>query len=502
MVSKVFTDKIPTAPARFHSLAGAFLLFILFAVLARAPQYGNPGIHPDEEFYLLVGDRMLHGALPYVDIWDRKPIGLFLIYAAARLLGGEGIVQYQVLASLAAGTTASLIWLIARRLTGNFGATTAAISYIFWLNIYSGQGGQSPVFYNALIAAAALLAFKANETDDHASIFRLGSVGTAICGAALQIKYTVLPESIGFGLWFLIRMYRSGCSRPRLLAGFIAFSVCGIFPTACVAAYYALIGHFHDFVFANFISISMKGKLPDNFVLSGELYILRMYIPIIAIALITICQKFDKIRYLLSNSNYQLIFLWISSAFLGFTMVGNFYAHYFLPMLVPTLIAIAPFFSQALLGAAGAGIVIAWPIIFSDFPKIGSNLAERSSIEQITRIARPHLGNHCMFVYNGPAILYLTAQSCLPSRIVYPDHFSNEIESNALGLDIINETARILDNKPPVIITSKSYLSPQINLNTKNIVENFISNHYKLASSIKEKNRYIEIYYLKSPHNH
>ena len=58
----------------------------LLGLLLRGATLGYPIIHIDEQFYLLVGDRMLHGAVPFVDIWDRKPIGLFLIYAATRLL--------------------------------------------------------------------------------------------------------------------------------------------------------------------------------------------------------------------------------------------------------------------------------------------------------------------------------------------------------------------------------------------------------------------------------
>jgi predicted membrane-bound mannosyltransferase len=80
-------------------------LLLLVALLLRVPLFGDPVIHSDEQFYLLVGDRLLHGAWPYLDIWDRKPPGLFLLYAAIRLVGGLGIVQYQMVASLAAAAT-------------------------------------------------------------------------------------------------------------------------------------------------------------------------------------------------------------------------------------------------------------------------------------------------------------------------------------------------------------------------------------------------------------
>ena len=58
---------------------------------------------------------MLHGLLPYVDVWDRKPVGLVLVYAAIRLLGGEGIWQYQLAATLFAGATAFVVSRIAAR---------------------------------------------------------------------------------------------------------------------------------------------------------------------------------------------------------------------------------------------------------------------------------------------------------------------------------------------------------------------------------------------------
>ena len=91
------------------------LLLLGAALLLRAASFGNPVIEGDEGFYLLVGDRMRHGLLPYVDVWDRKPVGLFLVYAAIRLLGGEGIWQYQLVATVFAAGTALLVSRIAIR---------------------------------------------------------------------------------------------------------------------------------------------------------------------------------------------------------------------------------------------------------------------------------------------------------------------------------------------------------------------------------------------------
>ena len=96
-------------------------LLIATALLIRLPHFGDPAYMIDEQFYLLVGDRMLHGALPYVDIWDRKPIGLFLIYAAIRMLGGEGF-WHIIVASFFAAATAFVIYRIGRPIAGHLGA--------------------------------------------------------------------------------------------------------------------------------------------------------------------------------------------------------------------------------------------------------------------------------------------------------------------------------------------------------------------------------------------
>ena len=106
----------------------AFVVAILalFGAVIRGQVLGYPLIHIDEQFYLLVGDAMLHGSRPFIDVWDRKPIGLFLIYALSRLMGGDGIWQYQLLVLLSVTATAYVISRIASRFASPMSALAAA----------------------------------------------------------------------------------------------------------------------------------------------------------------------------------------------------------------------------------------------------------------------------------------------------------------------------------------------------------------------------------------
>ncbi len=83
--NRVADDGNDARPPRFFDAAwprlflnrpiGAALALLAFAVLTRMRDFGNPVAHVDEQYYLLVGDRILHGARLYIDLWDRKPPG-------------------------------------------------------------------------------------------------------------------------------------------------------------------------------------------------------------------------------------------------------------------------------------------------------------------------------------------------------------------------------------------------------------------------------------------
>jgi hypothetical protein len=176
---------------RLRALAGDKALVVLFyallALALRGFTLGSPTIQIDEQFYLLVGDRMLHGALPFVDIWDRKPLGLFLLFAAIRELGGEGIVQYQLVALLSVVATSVVIWRTARMIAPPVGALCAGVAYQLFLSVFFCFGGQSPVYYNLPVALVGLwMAHLMVARPSPRALFLHGLGVMLVIGAALQ----------------------------------------------------------------------------------------------------------------------------------------------------------------------------------------------------------------------------------------------------------------------------------------------------------------------------
>ncbi|HET9630369.1 MAG TPA: hypothetical protein VFP14_12895, partial [Novosphingobium sp.] len=99
---------VPFSALRIDRPTVQFCTLIAASLLLRLATFGDPNLHVDEGFYLLVGQEMHHGAVPYVDIWDRKPLGLFLIYWVFAAFPNP-VLAYQLGAWLAASLTAFIV---------------------------------------------------------------------------------------------------------------------------------------------------------------------------------------------------------------------------------------------------------------------------------------------------------------------------------------------------------------------------------------------------------
>ncbi len=73
----------------------------------------------DQSIYALIGDGILHGRAPYLELWDFKPPGVFFVYAAAEALFGRNMAAIRIVEAL--GLLATLLGLVvlAKRLQGN-----------------------------------------------------------------------------------------------------------------------------------------------------------------------------------------------------------------------------------------------------------------------------------------------------------------------------------------------------------------------------------------------
>lgn len=431
----------------------AGIVLLLAAFLIRLPHLADPAYQLDEEFYLAVGDRLLGGALPFVDIWDRKPIGLFLLFGAIRLLGGDGIIAYQAVATLFAAGTAWIIYRIARRPAGGFGGVVAGLAYLLWIETIEGGGGQSPIFYGLLVAAAAGCTLAAGDSSDQRRFQRLGFAAMALIGIAIQIKYTVLFEGIYFGLllaWWRLTRWPGHIGALRDIA---ALAATALVPTLAVILFYAAIGQFDAFWFANFVSIFRRAPT-DPALLHYRIGAIILHLVAPAACWLASLWQMRGDRDPAQRRWMWVVSGWMAASVIGLCSVGGFFFHYALPLYIPFCIGAAPIFRRRPLGLVLAGLLLWLPFKGSDYPDLSTAHDHRASIAELRALIPATVATQCMHLFGGPPILYFFTRSCTVSPYIFPDHLISPTETPAIGVDPQAEIRRIIAARPLVILTN------------------------------------------------
>ena len=434
------------------------LILLLVALAIRAWDFGNPVIEPDQQYYLLVGDRLLHGAVPYIDIWDRKPIGLFLLFAGIRMLPGNGILAYQLMATLCAWATAIVVGRAAKTLgTNDRGALGAGTAYLLVIALVGGGGGQAPVFYNLPMAVAGLLTLHlpAKATAERpVAIVASGIVACLLAGIAIQLKYTPMFEGAFFGLAHLWFLRRAGARWGGIVGATAAWALMGLLPTLAAIGWYRAQGQtaFDAFWFANVTSIALRRGYAASDLAIRLLGIAAQLSPLILGAVLT---WRARPRGGAVRETILVGYAWLGFALAGFFAIGTFFDHYALPLVAPLAILAAPTLGRSIrmliltLGVAIA-ILIAKRLLHP---------SDAAGAYAVAQVVEANSGGACPYVFIGDTITYHLAHACLPTAYAFPNLLAYDTEQGATGIDEAGEVRRILARRPPVIVTSDRRLS-------------------------------------------
>jgi hypothetical protein len=483
----------PTPPRPWYADGRVFVFLLVVTALTRAFSFGNPVLYNDEQFYLLVGSRMLEGALPYVDLWDRKPIGLFFIYAATSALGPWDVLQYQATACLFAGTTAWVIYRIARMIACAHGALIAAACYPLYLAGFSLVGGQAPVFYNLFVALTAWWLARRYRDGNVRKLFFGGCLAMLALGSAMQVKYTVVFEGVYFGLALLWLAHRVGLHRWSILPMAAGWVGCALVPTALALGWYASQGDMEAYFYANFISIferesGISGpliRLPILLFFLTPLWLLILWAP----------QKLG-LKYT-GLPVLDFVTGWAIAAFAGFMIIGTYYDHYVGPLLVPFFVL-----GSRALGLTGLRRKLAIGVIVFGIACTILHTAIRVEIdgskEEFAAVREAVAGNlaegDCLYVYEGDVALYHATGACTVTPYVFPTHLNSFKEEYALGIDTGAEMERIVAARPKVIVKMAEPYNDPDNAGTRAVLEEALAAGYGRTATLPRGTREVEIW--------
>lgn len=452
------------------------LLLALATLVSRAAPFGNPVLHVDEEFYLLVGRLMADGGWPYVDIWDRKPVGLFAIYAAVAVAAGPYAVEgVHLLAGLSAFGTALIIAAIARRVANDLGGVFAGVAYLLGLVMLGGEGGQSPVFYNLLMAGAALLLVRSLDEGPPGPVARRAFLAMALCGLAMTIKQISFIEGAFFGLAFLWQFRRLGISLAGIVARAVAMVLIALAPTALALGIYVAAGHGDAFVFANFVSIFLKNPVGGESLKLGLNAFGKFVPPFLLLALWGAWRRHRR-----GMGALDLFLLgWMAAAIAAYLFVPYFFDHYALPMLVPLTISAATILGRPF-GAAFLFLLAHLATSQASMLGFGINRSAERAAERLSEAIRRELRGGCLYLVSGRTYFYHSTGACRPSRFVFPDHLNDSAEVEGIGVDQLAEVRRVFATRPAVVVTDPRN-EWRRNPAVKAFVDDQLARHYRMV---------------------
>ncbi len=440
------------------------LVGIVLSVIAiRATAFGDPVSSMDEQLYALIGSGMTQGSWPFVDLWDRKPWGLFALFAMADLLDGPATLasplSYQLLGTAFTMAGALLVYRLACAQTNRTTAAGAAMLYPLLMALYGSESGQSEVFHVPLMLAMLwLLHDPAQFAARRQALIRAG-LAMLLGGIALQIKYTVVPQCVLFGvfaLWRLRPFMRGPMDYSRTAAWLL---LTGLIPTAMVASGYTLAGEWQAFAHANFLSFFDRA--------AGGRFDAKIMVAILPLAVLIGGGWYAAAR-LRAPPNaplYGLFAAFTIASLLVVALPGTTYMYYLAALVPGALLCALPLIDTRGMFRAVPLMAVAaiLALLFNPVQRIERSLDHRAGFARLTATIAPLVDgeSECLWILDGPTALYRSTGSCLPTKFIYPDHLNNALEVTALGISQTGEVARILAHEPPVIVTADEPVTRQ-----------------------------------------
>lgn len=426
------------------------ICLLVFSIITRFLALGNPIIGVDVGFYLFTGGQLLHGAIPFVDIWDRKPLGLFILYAFFHLFGPYRVWAFEIGALISVWLTGVVLMRMARTIAPASGAFVAALLYIAWTVLEGGDGGQSPVFYNLPVAMAMALVLRGpvHKSSTPQDIARTARKVMLLFGIAIQIKYTVIFEGAFAGLFLIYCLYKAGASYRDIFVQMLAWMAIALAPTTVIALAYVAMGHGYDWWYANILSIFHRTGLSSA--RQEGIRMLWLTAPLLL--------SFPLRPFLSAPMDdqqkrcAQFLNLWALAAVGGVCIMGTRYLHYALPMLPPLAVAAAPLWNRKA-GKIWLCLVVIYATVKGQV-LLAKHLHTQGNAQRfravIAAVSNPE---GCVFVYGGSPIVYDFTKYCHLTTHPFPDHLNSTVEEHATGINQQDEIRKILASRPTYILT-------------------------------------------------
>jgi 4-amino-4-deoxy-L-arabinose transferase-like glycosyltransferase len=501
------------------------VFFTALTILLRWSSFYQSVIDWDESLYLLVAQAWLAGNPPYTVIWDNKPPGIYAIFAIAIASLGYSVLSIRILACLFVALTSFFLYKIGSLLARNgqgIGLLSGSL-YIISTLTSDGMGANTEIFFTTFVVAAFYLFFKYLFYSEEPFLrqYWLLLVGLLL-GIGFEIKYVVLFDFLALllvlGFAFILqnrlnKKYRSLLQAVSLMClGFVL-------PFMTASLYFWLIGHFDDYIYANFTANKLRTvDLKFSFIAPLQAIISQIRInkffwlamPVATIYLFTVKTIQTQERWVLSS----FIVCFLTDLLCIFSVLrGTFYPHYFLQLLpslclVTAYIIVSLIFSDSRLALPKPKQYLALGVLLillitttSLFKALAANAKYvyfthlkgirhwQDTPALIGEYLKPRItSDDYIYLVDDLPIVYFLTNAKIPTRYAFPAFLLiQEDLPNITGVVPIAELTLILQKQPVYIIKQKNYIDTKYVNNNQvflNALNQALHQSYHLETSI------------------
>ncbi|HEV8671758.1 MAG TPA: hypothetical protein VGS01_13600 [Candidatus Limnocylindria bacterium] len=314
---------------RVGPVAVAILVVVAVAVLVPNHPAGRVPAE-DAGVFFYAAQRLLEGGVPYRDVWDHKPPGVYLVSAVGLALAGRaGVWLVQIAVLLAA------VLIGHRALRREFGPTAALVGSIAWLVavprlFLEFSQTQFAEFFALPLQFGALLLFARPLMMRRA--LAIGVLG----GLALLLKPTLVA------IWLAIGLVMLATGRVAALRPILAVAVGASVPVAVITAWAVARGALADMVDQALVYNSVYSAYsPASERLASIAAGLRLTLPS-GLAIVALGAYLYALARRRATTPLLAIALVAFPIELVFASLGRGYHYYFLPWL-PTMAVLVAF---------------------------------------------------------------------------------------------------------------------------------------------------------------
>lgn len=482
-----------------------FICFIFLSFLLRAWSFFYSVIDRDESLYLLVARSLLNGTPPYIEVWDNKPPGIFIIFYLAISFLGDSVVSIRILACFSVAITSYFLYKLGCLLNENnkkIGLLSGILYLLFSLN-NDGVAANTEIFFAPFVVITFYLFFKTKNY----TYFTFLGLGLLL-GIAMQLKYVVFMDFIAYLLiaTHYLHFKIKNTNKFKILLSLNIFSSIGfILPFLAVALYFIGVGHFEEYIYATVIANS-KYIDATEFSLSNFLpaIIYQIYINFLlylCLLLSPIYIKYSKNTILKDKIILCYFIIWVSLTFIATLLSKRFIDHYYLQLLPPLCLLSSYIIIKTLdnkllknrynlILISLITILLLLPVyphlqkstnvIINRYIKKQENWGDKESIVANYIKARITPSDY-IYVVNYQPIIYYLVEGKLPTKYVFPSHLVSYY-STITGIDPLQELNSIMNKKPTyVVLDNKKEISEPYKIK----LYSYLNKDYFLENSIR-----------------